>query len=161
MGREERPASPGLPVACSATAHLRARLTCRGVYPWRQLSLYKVGIDQEARMFISLLRQTVCPSAFIHAINWSLCSLLQEQGDRPRKGGRFSWLSYFRCSSRTAATRCKIHARGHERPKQVTGKWPSDSAEVARGWGFGARTLLLTTQGVLVPSYEKSVSKKA
>lgn len=40
-------------------------------------------------MFIFLLKQTVCPSASIHAINWSLCSLLLEQGDRPRKGDCF------------------------------------------------------------------------
>lgn len=40
-------------------------------------------------MFIFLLRQTVCPSAPIHAINWSLCSVLLEQGNRPRKGAVF------------------------------------------------------------------------
>lgn len=40
-------------------------------------------------MFVFLLKQTVCPSASIHAINWSLCSLLLEQGDRPRKGDCF------------------------------------------------------------------------
>lgn len=53
-------------------------------------------------MFIFLLKQTVCPSASIHAINWSLCSLLLEQGDRPRKGDCFffSWLCCFSCCSR-------------------------------------------------------------
>lgn len=44
-------------------------------------------------MFIFLLKQTVCPSASIHAINWSLCSLLLEQGDRPRKGDWFFFMA--------------------------------------------------------------------
>lgn len=102
-------------------------------------------------MFIFLLRQTVCPSAPIHAINWSLCSVLLEQGNRPRKG------AVFHGSVILAAA----HARRREHPKQVTGKLSSDSAEMARDWRFGARTRLLTTQGVSVSSYEKICFQKS
>lgn len=121
--------------------HLGARLTYSGVYPWQQLSPCKIGIDQGARMFIFLLKQTVCPSASIHAINWSLCSLLLEQGDRPRKGDCFffSWLCCFSCCSRFGSPvillKKKIPTRRRERPKQVTGTLSSDSVEMARGRG--------------------------
>lgn len=79
----------------------------------------------------------------------------------------FSWLCCFSCCSRFGSPvillkkKKKIPTRRRERPKQVTGTLSSDSVEMARGWGFTALTRLLTIQGVLVPSYEKSVPPKA
>lgn len=63
----ERPGSLLLPVACGDT-HLRARLTCSGFEPWQRLSPGEVSIEQEARMFIFLPKQTLCPSVSTHAI---------------------------------------------------------------------------------------------
>lgn len=46
-------------------------------------------MEHEVRMFIFLLKQTVFLQLPSMLLIWSLCSLLLEQGDSPRKGGCF------------------------------------------------------------------------